>query len=340
MYRAQAADVNHRYPQCPRALLEQFRVAANRLSESDPSPQRVEEALTAAATTKGNGGSGPLAGTVGGGNSGSGAGAGVVSGGASSGSTFLTATELTASAAAAAAIARAAPRVGPVALLERELLSAAARANGGDRVDQASLSARRSVAAAKASFATPSVAALPPSPQQLPGNAGASVHYRGGGVGSHMDRRDGAVRAAPGAFRPHTVAPISSTSATGAAASAIRDPNAPGGMSLGAPPSVELRLTDLTHATQSGYSSLLVQLRRTRPVVEAMAQEHSTVQAIAALGGTPDFRNVVTRMFANPVDADRISSDEYYRRQKEWEGDRAAAAAAEASSPYQRLPPV
>lgn len=64
------------------------------------------------------------------------------------------------------------------------------------------------------------------------------------------------------------------------------------------------------------YSSLLHELRSTRQEVEEEAKRCSTLQAISNLGGTPEFRRTVTRIFANPEDADRISDEEMRRRQK------------------------
>jgi hypothetical protein len=67
------------------------------------------------------------------------------------------------------------------------------------------------------------------------------------------------------------------------------------------------------------YSSLLTELRSTRAQVEEEARKCSTLQAIANLGGTPEFRRTVTRIFANPEEGERISDDEMKRRQKLYE---------------------
>jgi hypothetical protein len=92
-----------------------------------------------------------------------------------------------------------------------------------------------------------------------------------------------------------------------------------GGASPASSASPAASASPLLSRAEPAYSSLLQELRSTRDQVEEEARQSSTLQAIANLGGTPEFRRTVTRIFANPEDADRISEEEMRRRQRLWD---------------------
>lgn len=89
-------------------------------------------------------------------------------------------------------------------------------------------------------------------------------------------------------------------------------------------PSVNSRtgIEDIKIGGANKYSSLLMQLRKTRAEVESSSRERSTLQSILAMEGSADLKRTVTRMFADPKNAEAISEEEYDRREKRWEEDR------------------
>lgn len=70
------------------------------------------------------------------------------------------------------------------------------------------------------------------------------------------------------------------------------------------------------------YSSLLMQLKRTKRAVESHHKELSTVQSILGMDASEELKRTITRMFADPKNADAISQDEFERREKAFEEDR------------------
>ncbi|KAJ9455622.1 hypothetical protein DIPPA_14551 [Diplonema papillatum] len=64
------------------------------------------------------------------------------------------------------------------------------------------------------------------------------------------------------------------------------------------------------------YSSLMMQLKKTKRAVESHAQSVNTVQALLDLDSSPQLKKTITKIFANPKDAAAISQAECNRRQQ------------------------
>ena len=74
----------------------------------------------------------------------------------------------------------------------------------------------------------------------------------------------------------------------------------------------------------TGYSSLLMQLLRTRGEVESLSKNQSTLRTILSLDAHPDLKRTITKMFADPKNAEKISQEEHDRREKRFEDERKA----------------
>ena len=72
----------------------------------------------------------------------------------------------------------------------------------------------------------------------------------------------------------------------------------------------------------AGYSSLLVQLRKNKLQAQQHHKELSTVRSILTMEGSADLKRTITRMFADPKNAEQISKEEHERREKNFEEER------------------
>lgn len=73
-----------------------------------------------------------------------------------------------------------------------------------------------------------------------------------------------------------------------------------------------------------GYSSTLVELKRTRHSAEEEARSISP--AVSMMSASPELRSAIIRIFANPEKADAISKQEYDRRERVFEQERLKAS--------------
>ena len=71
------------------------------------------------------------------------------------------------------------------------------------------------------------------------------------------------------------------------------------------------------------YSSLMMQLKRTKQQVVDHGKALDTVKTLLELDGSTQLRKTITRIFANPKDAEAISEAEYQKRQDQYSADRA-----------------
>lgn len=74
------------------------------------------------------------------------------------------------------------------------------------------------------------------------------------------------------------------------------------------------------------HSSLLMQLKKSRAPLSQQQQDTSIVRSILAMDASATLKHTITRMFADPKNADNISKEEYERREKEYAEERARAA--------------
>jgi hypothetical protein len=81
-------------------------------------------------------------------------------------------------------------------------------------------------------------------------------------------------------------------------------------------------LPDIGAGGQHQYSSMLVELRMTRRDAQKRAKKHSALQAILNMDGSADLKRTITRMFADPKNADAISAEEAERREQRYQDDK------------------
>lgn len=74
------------------------------------------------------------------------------------------------------------------------------------------------------------------------------------------------------------------------------------------------------------HSSLLLQLKKARHGAIQQQRENSTVKTILELDASAALKNAITRMFADPKNADAISHEEYLRREREYNEERSRQA--------------
>eukprot|EP00759_Apiculatamorpha_spiralis_P011854 PhF_6_TR19032/c0_g1_i1/m.27944 len=70
------------------------------------------------------------------------------------------------------------------------------------------------------------------------------------------------------------------------------------------------------------YSSTLMQLRKTKRLVDEHAANVSAVKSILMMQGSTDMKRTITRMFADPHKKDQISDEEYKRRDELYKMER------------------
>eukprot|EP01065_Artemidia_motanka_P027733 TRINITY_DN32935_c0_g1_i1.p1 TRINITY_DN32935_c0_g1~~TRINITY_DN32935_c0_g1_i1.p1 ORF type:complete len:410 (+),score=139.10 TRINITY_DN32935_c0_g1_i1:65-1294(+) len=70
------------------------------------------------------------------------------------------------------------------------------------------------------------------------------------------------------------------------------------------------------------YSSLMMQLRRTRRAVEEHGRSINTVKSLLEMQGTAELKRTITRIFADPKQATAISEAEWAKRHKQYEAER------------------
>ena len=83
-------------------------------------------------------------------------------------------------------------------------------------------------------------------------------------------------------------------------------------------------LADVGSAGPNQYSSLLMELRLTRQSAMEKKKKHSALQAILDMDGSADLKRTITRMFADPKNAERISAEEAQRREERFAEDKQA----------------
>jgi len=83
-------------------------------------------------------------------------------------------------------------------------------------------------------------------------------------------------------------------------------------------------LADVGAAGPNHYSSLLMELRLTRQTAQERKKKHSALQAILDMEGSADLKRTITRMFADPKNAERISAEEAQRREARYAEDKQA----------------
>lgn len=86
--------------------------------------------------------------------------------------------------------------------------------------------------------------------------------------------------------------------------------------------SSSLQRSQLPRIGVKSHSSLLLQLKKARHEALQHQREHSTVKTILELDASAALKNAITRMFADPKNADAISQEEYLRREREYNDER------------------
>eukprot|EP01059_Diplonema_ambulator_P011219 TRINITY_DN21176_c0_g1_i1.p1 TRINITY_DN21176_c0_g1~~TRINITY_DN21176_c0_g1_i1.p1 ORF type:complete len:156 (+),score=56.62 TRINITY_DN21176_c0_g1_i1:456-923(+) len=76
-------------------------------------------------------------------------------------------------------------------------------------------------------------------------------------------------------------------------------------------------------ADSPAYSSTLAMLQRTREDVKRFGDQYSTLNGILEIPGPVELKRTVAKMFASPQDAEQISSDEWARRDAEYQKEKA-----------------
>lgn len=80
-----------------------------------------------------------------------------------------------------------------------------------------------------------------------------------------------------------------------------------------------------THGSRKGeYSSVLVQMKRTKASAERAAREFTAVRTILEMPATAQLKETITKMFAHPEAAEELSQLEHNRREREFEEERLA----------------
>eukprot|EP01062_Namystynia_karyoxenos_P009962 TRINITY_DN13526_c0_g1_i1.p1 TRINITY_DN13526_c0_g1~~TRINITY_DN13526_c0_g1_i1.p1 ORF type:complete len:430 (+),score=184.06 TRINITY_DN13526_c0_g1_i1:68-1291(+) len=114
--------------------------------------------------------------------------------------------------------------------------------------------------------------------------------------------------------------------AAGSAAEAARElRSARGGDSAARsmPPLPKIAKDEKSGLYSSGeYSSLMMQLRKTRKAVEEHGRSINTVKSLLEMQGTAELKKTITRIFADPKQAAAISEAEWAKRHKQYEAER------------------
>jgi hypothetical protein len=79
-----------------------------------------------------------------------------------------------------------------------------------------------------------------------------------------------------------------------------------------------------TTGRRQQYSSVLVQMKRTKQDAERAAKEFTAVRTILEMPATPQLKGTITKMFAHPDAAEELSQQEHDRREREFEEERLA----------------
>lgn len=86
-----------------------------------------------------------------------------------------------------------------------------------------------------------------------------------------------------------------------------------------------------TSSSAARHSSLLMQLKKTKSAYQHAQTGNTIVASILALETNAPMKNAITRMFANPKQADAISQEEHDRREREFLEERSRTAAYQES---------